>query len=790
MKPLILSFDKYQVDIIVGLVGSSIYSILVSIIFAIVIPNLLLTLNNYKLLFYSSLLIMFTSDFGSRISWVTHNEKALTYDVIWSIGLFTICSATIFFDNEDDNLIENDNFLDDTNIAVRTVVPLGIIIFVPPVLTIFSYARIASNYDLYNVPDSALIVCVLYIISNIVSNFFATETESMVNSIIIPRLTSESQITDENNLKFFKINIKKFVLKEYKSLAKKFNEQSDEANKLVDVLVSQTKIAAVAKMTQMLAHDVRKPFTMLETAIDMISRANSPNEIYKISRALVPQVRRSISLVNGLIQDVMEIGATSNQIELEPVNPDSLLEITLREIFQVFPNSEIKLSYNLQHTYMINANIQKVGRVFSNIITNSIEALKYKGNIWFKTRDVVDVIEFCIGNSGSFISKESIPKLFDAFFTVGKKEGTGLGLAIAQKVIAAHGGKIWCESSKTHEFPDGKVEFFFTLPIAENYPLKIELHLPTHSSEIINNILEFSKNENKFLDVFITNNEAELENEIYEACKKLGRAINILIVDDESIYRIALIESLSKISKSYITLSQANDSLNALSLLDKMSFDLIITDIDMGSESLDGFELVQELRKFRQVESLICIHSNCLITVDQNTVLDSGIDAFIPKPIARGQLLKLILRSAEKCIELEKINTNFPLTIQDSNNNSNLIISIIDDEKIILNNWRFYLGEKNVFYFEHPDDFILAYSDDISVKKTNLVITDYYFNNSPVTKLLDIKMLKHVMKFKGKIFLFSNIGNIDLKSSFFDYILSEKTSYYNKKQLENILDRI
>jgi hypothetical protein len=58
--------------------------------------------------------------------------------------------------------------------------------------------------------------------------------------------------------------------------------------------------------------------------------------------------------------------------------------------------------------------------------------------------------------------------LFDAFFTNGKKSGTGLGLAIAHKLVTAHGGRIWCTSSVTPEHPEGKVEFFFTLPVSKN----------------------------------------------------------------------------------------------------------------------------------------------------------------------------------------------------------------------------------------------------------------------------------------------------------------------------------
>jgi signal transduction histidine kinase len=106
--------------------------------------------------------------------------------------------------------------------------------------------------------------------------------------------------------------------------------------------------------------------------------------------------------------------------------------------------------------------------VISNIVGNAYQALKMNGKIWIRTREVFadekPFVEITIGNNGPQIATSDLPKLFDSFFTRGKDGGTGLGLAIAQKVVNAHGGKIWCESGASNDFPGGYVEFKFTLP--------------------------------------------------------------------------------------------------------------------------------------------------------------------------------------------------------------------------------------------------------------------------------------------------------------------------------------
>ena len=50
-----------------------------------------------------------------------------------------------------------------------------------------------------------------------------------------------------------------------------------------------------------------------------------------------------------------------------------------------------------------------------------------------------------------------------------KQNGTGLGLAIVENLIKEHNGNIYCTSEKNSQYPEGKVEFWFTLPVAKGY---------------------------------------------------------------------------------------------------------------------------------------------------------------------------------------------------------------------------------------------------------------------------------------------------------------------------------
>jgi len=50
-----------------------------------------------------------------------------------------------------------------------------------------------------------------------------------------------------------------------------------------------------------------------------------------------------------------------------------------------------------------------------------------------------------VTDTGAGIPPESLPRIFDPYFTT-KTKGLGLGLAIARRIVEAHGGQIEVES--------------------------------------------------------------------------------------------------------------------------------------------------------------------------------------------------------------------------------------------------------------------------------------------------------------------------------------------------------
>lgn len=403
-----------------------------------------------------------------------------------------------------------------------------------------------------------------------------------------------------------------------------------------------TKLTAIAKTIQMLAHDVRKPFSMLDGVLSIIESISSLSELQKAVKQYIPEVKKALTSVNVMITDVMEVGRTK-QLYQKPISPELLIEASLKEVCHIQRKANANIKYHLKHNFMVHVDAVRVQRVFSNIINNAFEAMRAnKGTLWFFTKENLasQFTQFCIGNSGSFIKKNETAKIFDAFYTKNKQGGTGLGLAVAQEIIYAHGGKIWCKSSEEKQ----TVEFYFLLPIAENFPKIYPSILPPNTKSIVE---AFGKTP---IDKEISENY----DSVVQACEKIiidksnkrGKAFNLGIVDDKELYRNVLNDLIirSKNLKKCIEIHHFNDGAAVLKVCEQGLLDILICDVDLGQKSMHGFDIVAAIRK-RGNNIPVCIHSNFCSPDHYEQAVAIGAQAFISKPMNRAQILKFITSS-------------------------------------------------------------------------------------------------------------------------------------------------
>ena len=105
------------------------------------------------------------------------------------------------------------------------------------------------------------------------------------------------------------------------------------------------------------------------------------------------------------------------------------------------------LGLNVQKHYVtlppVTALPDQVRLAFINILTNAIQAMGGRGDLWLSTEEQGGMITIKIRDNGPGIPKQHLGKVFDPFFTTkGQGEGSGLGLTVAQRLIKKFGGEI------------------------------------------------------------------------------------------------------------------------------------------------------------------------------------------------------------------------------------------------------------------------------------------------------------------------------------------------------------
>lgn len=224
------------------------------------------------------------------------------------------------------------------------------------------------------------------------------------------------------------------------------------------------KLEAIAKTAQLLAHDIRRPFSIVKIASNLLKRSQSPTDIASVLEKIGPQLSKSETSIDLMLQDLLEATARPSTFRVD-TDVRSLIEAMLNGFDVVAVDKSVRIETEFGHSAAVSIDPVKIQRVIGNILQNAFQAVPPHGRIWIKSKDLTEsgrqFVAVEIGNSGSFIDEALLERVFDMHFSAGKSGGTGLGLAIARKIVNEHEGRIICRSDA-----ERGTEFVIFLPAA------------------------------------------------------------------------------------------------------------------------------------------------------------------------------------------------------------------------------------------------------------------------------------------------------------------------------------
>ncbi len=332
-----------------------------------------------------------------------------------------------------------------------------------------------------------------------------------------------------------------------------------------------------------IAHELRNPLNtinLIGNQINELLTKKQPESIISPSTVIVPSAKAQLldltsnisdavsganNIINIILSDLSEKSLTEDDFSY--LKPSEILPQILNKYGYKNENERSKVKLLLSGQDEDNQIFKAISDRFTFIIYNLLKNALHYLNQYPESvvtvgneRREIEGKEYNIiyvHDTGPGILPHIIPKLFDDFYTSGKKEGTGLGLAFCKRNMKIFGGDIICES-------------------------------------------EFGK-WTKFSLLFPTLSEEEITSAKIEAKKK-----KILLVDGKE---INLITTKSKIEKIllHIHCDIAMCAKEAVNMAKENRYHLVLMDIQMPE--IGGIETAKEIRTYNQGVPIIALTS-------------------------------------------------------------------------------------------------------------------------------------------------------------------------------------
>ena len=215
-----------------------------------------------------------------------------------------------------------------------------------------------------------------------------------------------------------------------------------EQKEIEKQLVKSEKLATVGLLSSGIAHELRNPLNIIETArygIEEIESGLSPEALKKLRI-----IKRNVLRASGIINNLLHFSRHSD-FEREKIDAEKLIDATLSLLEKEISERHIMLQTQYAKVLKTFFSKDSLKQVFLNIILNAIQAMPNGGTLQISTSISSDgqwiVVSF--SDSGYGVAKQNLPHVFSPFFTTKKSgEGTGLGLYISYSIIKREGGDI------------------------------------------------------------------------------------------------------------------------------------------------------------------------------------------------------------------------------------------------------------------------------------------------------------------------------------------------------------
>ncbi|MFP4473410.1 MAG: ATP-binding protein [Candidatus Omnitrophota bacterium] len=206
-------------------------------------------------------------------------------------------------------------------------------------------------------------------------------------------------------------------------------------------LEKKNRLTDLGRMSARIAHELRNPLAVIETALWNIRKKADSKKISRNLQSIEQMIRESDTIINNLLNY-----SRMNMPEYQEVAVTPFLQDALNTVKALFPRSKtrIKLDTSSLRREAFQTDPIQLKQILNNLLKNAVEATleqKKKGEVSLTAKSTAKYMTFIVKDNGIGIAKKDLERIQEPFVSI-KRKGTGLGLAICRELAHLHDGKL------------------------------------------------------------------------------------------------------------------------------------------------------------------------------------------------------------------------------------------------------------------------------------------------------------------------------------------------------------
>ncbi len=210
-------------------------------------------------------------------------------------------------------------------------------------------------------------------------------------------------------------------------------------------------LASLGEMAAGLAHEFKNSLATIHGYVQLLEAQAVGTASEADRRVTLDASLNEVRLLSKLVTDFLNF-ARPQDLNLVTVDLRSIVEASVDDIRPQLAGNAIALRVEGEFPKLA-GDESLLRRAFINLLRNAAEAIDpHSLKKAIVIHGIVDAgtdrryAHVRVGDTGSGISVEDLPRVFIPFFTT-KSRGYGIGLALVQKILVGHGGDVSVEKS-------------------------------------------------------------------------------------------------------------------------------------------------------------------------------------------------------------------------------------------------------------------------------------------------------------------------------------------------------